>query len=237
MWRTCCRSYITVGTTFKISATNNDSKAHQLHKIMTNTHWDWGHAEKYKPFSHITCSSLTTTERDVDNKGRKIFYIKSFSQYAALTVLSKSQIKQSKCGRWEANLPTTACQHQQTSLRFWSTWVGSFISTLRAFNRPRKHNMCFKLKREESGKSTERQGHMGFTRLWRKQRHLQAILGQSTLFKRCFCHMFLRLNLVSRMKTEWGKRNNVKFLSFSPTSCLSVAAAMRNEDKEKQMRS
>lgn len=160
MWRTCCRSYITVGTTFKISATNNDSKAHQLHKIMTNTHWDWGHAEKYKPFSHITCSSLTTTESDVDNKGRKIFYIKSFSQYAALTVLSKSQIKQSKCGRWEANRPTTACQHQQTSLRFWSTWVGSFMSTLRAFNRPRKHNMCFKLKREESGKSPERQGHM-----------------------------------------------------------------------------
>lgn len=39
------------------------------------------------------------------------------------------------------------------------------------------------------------------------------------------------------MKTEWAKRNNVKFLSFSPTSCLSVAAAMRNEDKEKQMRS
>lgn len=39
------------------------------------------------------------------------------------------------------------------------------------------------------------------------------------------------------MNIEWGKRNKVKSLSFSPTSCLSVAVEMRNEDKEKQMRS
>lgn len=159
---------------------------------------------------------LTTTERDVDNKDRNILYLKSFSQYATLTVLSKSQIKQSKCGRWEANLPTTV-------------YLSGIIHIdSQTFNRPRKHNVCFKLKREESGKSTERQGHRGFTRLWRKQRHLQAILGQSTWFKRCISHMFICLNLVSRRKIEWDKRNNVKFLSFLPTSCLPVAVVMRN---------